>query len=217
MLIKELSFRGLPYKISMREMIPQDPSWFSFEDESIVRDRDWTISPGDVVLDIGSAYGSYALTALASGASFIHTWNPNSDENGILRESLGLNGWDEKAVLHEDGLWSKTGFLRDTDLAFSETEPQTGGFQVRALDSYELGLSRLDWMKLDVEGAEVEVLKGAEGLIRTFKPKVVVENHQFKDPTIESRVAGFLAELGYETVRVTPYHGVSHGLHVPRS
>jgi FkbM family methyltransferase len=216
-MIKDLTFRGIPYKISATERIPQDPSWFSFEDESIVRDRDWVVAPGDVVLDIGAAYGSYALTALASGASFVHTWNPNPDENAVLLESLALNGWSDRAALHEEGLWSKTGFLRDTDLAFSETEPPAGGFQVRTLDSYELGLSRLDWMKLDVEGAEVEVLNGAAGLIAKFRPSVVVENHQFKDATLESRVVAFFSGIGYETVRVTPYHGVSHGLHVPKT
>ncbi len=219
MLTKEFEFRGLPYKVSVRDEIPHDPSWFTFVDEHAVRDRDWTVLPGDVVLDVGAAYGSYALTALVSGAAMVYCWNPNQDENSLLKESLALNGWSGRAVVHEDGLWGRPGFLRDTDLAFSETEPMEGGFRVRTLDSYGLPdlLRRVDWLKLDVEGAEVEVLTGAENLIRAFRPKVVVENHQFKDATIESRVAEFLHGLGYETVRVTPYHGVSHGLHVPRT
>lgn len=219
MLVKELSFRGVPYKISIQELVSQDPSWYSFEDESIVRDRDWTIAPGDVVLDIGAAYGSYTLTALAIGAALVHCWNPNQSENAFLLDSLSLNGWDGSVSIHGDGLWSKVGFLRDTDLAFSETEPPDGSFPVRTLDSYGLTdtLRKVDWMKLDVEGAEVEVLKGAEGLIRAFRPKIIVENHQFKDSTLEARVAEYLTGLGYETVRVTPYHSVSHGLHVPKT
>jgi FkbM family methyltransferase len=217
-MIKEFTFRGFPYRISATESIPCDPSWFSFVDESEVRDRDWTISPGDVVLDIGAAYGSYALTALAAGASMVHTWSPDQTENVVLRESLALNGWSEKVIVHEDGLWSRTGFLSYTGnigVVFSETEP-SGGFPVRTLDSHDLGLGRLDWMKLDVESAEVEVLKGAAVTITKFRPRVVVENHEFMIPGIEAQVSAFFASMNYETVRVTPYHSVSHGLYVPK-
>lgn len=214
-MIKDLTFRGVPYKISASEETPQQPSWFSFEDESVVRDRDWAVSPGDVVLDVGSAYGSYALTALASGASLVHTWNPNAGENSVLRDSLALNGWADRVLLHEGGLWGRSGFLRDTDLEFSETEPVEGGFRVRALDGYDLGLPRLDWMKLDVEGAEAEVLAGAAGLIARLRPRILVENHVFKDPSIPARVEAVLSPLGYAHVSTHPYHGVSHSVWSP--
>lgn len=217
-MIKEFTFRGAPYKISATENIPCDPSWFSFVDESDVRDRDWTVFNGDVVLDIGAAYGSYALTALAVGASMVHTWSPDQTENKALRKSLALNGWSEKAVVHEDGLWSRDGFLSyvgNIGVVFSETEPP-GGFPVRTLDSHDLDLDRLDWMKLDVESAEVEVLRGAAETISRFRPSIVVENHEFMIPGIEAQVSAFLSSMGYETVRVTPYHSVSHGLYVPK-
>ncbi len=219
MQVAQYEFRGKPYLIACKNLgsMPQDASWFTYEDEAVVRDRDWTIVEGDVVLDVGCAYGSYVLTALATGAAMVHTWNPNANENNYMRASLELNGWLDKCVIHEDGLWSKTGFLRDTDLEFTEDVPVEAAFPVRTLDSYELGLDKVDWLKLDVEGAEVEVLKGAEQLIRKFTPKVVVENHQFKDATIEARVKAFLGNLGYEEVRVVQYHGVSHGLHVPKA
>lgn len=217
--VATFDFRGRPYLVACQNLgsMPQDASWFTYEDEAVVRDRDWTIAEGDVVLDVGAAYGSYVMTALVSGAAAVHSWNPNSNENNFMRATLELNGWSDKCIIHEDGLWSKTGFLRDTDLEFSETEPVEGGFKVRTLDSYDLGLSRVDWLKLDVEGAEVEVLHGAEQLIRKYMPKVVVENHQFKDPTIQQRVKDFLGSIGYDEIRVVQYHGVSHGLHVPRA
>ncbi len=217
MLVKELSFRGRPYRISARNNVPSDPTWFTYDDEAVVRERDWTVAPGDVVLDVGAAYGSYAITALVSGASLVHTWNPSQEENGIYAESLFLNGWSNKAVIHSEGLWSRPGHLVEENLSFSESEPRPGSFPVRTLDSYDLGLTHIDWMKLDVEGAETEVLSGGLRLISAFRPKIVVEHHQFKDPTLESRVSNFLSSLDYETVRVTPYHGVSHGLYVPRS
>jgi len=211
MLIRELNFRGANYKISCMERIPQDPSWFSHEDESDVRLRDWRVQPGDVVLDVGSSYGSYALTALASGASFARCWNYDPVENEMLRESLALNGWTGKCEIHQVGLGSVQGWHEDKA---NLTWPG-GRFRVTTLDLELPSPGRVDWLKLDVEGAEVEVLKGAENLLRTARPRVQVENHQFKDASIEGRVRGLLESFGYRHIRTVPYHGVSHSSYEP--
>ena len=46
-----------------------------------------------------------------------------------------------------------------------------------ALDDYLADLARLDWIKIDVEGAEIEVLKGVRQLIEKFNPRIIVEWH----------------------------------------
>ncbi len=232
--IRKLSFRGIPYRIvAFPERHPQDPSWFSFVDEADVRERDWNVSAGDVVLDIGSAYGSYTLTALAAGASSAHCWNPDSEENESLMLSLAENGWEGKVKIQEVGLHSKTGFLRDVDQAFLEdvggevrsygkagsfrsSEPSGGFFRVIALDDHELGEARIDWMKIDVEGAEVEVLRGAKKTIGRYKPKVLIENHQFIDPGLAVKVGEVMGSLGYRHVSTHPHHSVSHSLYHPK-
>jgi FkbM family methyltransferase len=212
---KELEFRGNTFKICYREEYPQDASWFSFDDEAGVRDRDWNIQPGDVVFDIGSAYGSYALTALASGAERVWCFNPNGEENIVLLESARANGWDHKVTVYEGGLWSCRGFLRDTDQHFSDTHGD-GQFFVRPLDGlFDSVVERLDWLKMDVEGAEEHVLRGAEKTIARFKPRILVEQHKFKDATIAERVTALLETFGYRLVSDHPYHGVSHSLYEP--
>jgi len=213
---RSFSFRGHQYVVACQERYPQDPTWFSHEDESSVRDRDWDIQQGDVVVDIGAAYGSYTLAALACGASFSLCFNPNEEENENLLASLSLNGdWTERVQICPQGLWSRSGFLRDTDLSFAE-EPGDGRFAVSAMDDLRLEIphGRL-WLKLDVEGAEVEVLKGAMGLIRNRRPRILVENHQFKDPSMEQRVRELLQGLSYRHVSTVPYHSVSHSLYAP--
>lgn len=216
-LVQERNFRGVSYKIACvnrPQFGGQDPSFFSHDDESVVRDRDWNIQPGDVVVDIGSAFGSYALTALAVGASHAVCFNYNQEENGFVTESLKLNGWENKLTIISEGIYSKTGYLNDSTQHFSEF-PVDGYFKVSKLDDIELNVNRVDWMKLDVEGAEVDVLQGAEKLISRFRPKVLVENHQFKDNTIEQRVRDTMNGHGYKFVSCFPYHGVSHSLFTP--
>jgi FkbM family methyltransferase len=69
----------------------------------------------------------------------------------------------------------------------------------------DLGINRLDIVKIDVEGSELDVLKGAEQTLRTFRPSVVLEVI-----TETSRAAGheasalldFLRSLGYRFDRI---------------
>jgi hypothetical protein len=49
---------------------------------------------------------------------------------------------------------------------------------VRALKLDSLGLERLDFLKVDVEGMEIDVLRGAARSLETFKPILLVEHHK---------------------------------------
>lgn len=215
--IRTLSFKGNSFRIACRANgIPSDPSWFTFEDESDVRDRDWLIGSDDFVIDVGSGYGSYALTALAAGAMGVVCVNFNSTENEYLRESIRLNGWDEKVQILEKGLWSKTGFLNDVSLRFDSTEFD-GSFPVRAWDDIWLhtltGHKRI-WMKLDVEGAELEVLRGARKFLDQYKPNLNIEVHRFVSSTLESELHQYLDSLGYVQISNYHYHSVSHVVYI---
>jgi FkbM family methyltransferase len=150
------------------------------------------------------------------GAARIICFNPNAEENGYLRKSLALNGWQDRCEIIEKGLYSKTGWLNDMSQAFSENEVP-GSFAVWAFDDLELSVpSGVPlWVKLDVEGAEVEVLKGMTKFIGGFRPVLLIENHQFKDASIQTRVEVELARHGYTAVSHHPYHGVSHSLYRP--
>ncbi len=222
--IAELDFKGNKFKVA------HDPALhytlFTHVDEDSVRQRWWDIKPGDVILDIGSAFGSYALAALAQGAAFAVCWSPQG-EDPLLKQSLELNGWDDKALIVPRGLWSKSGYLHVYDgtpmSTFSEEAPDVAErdiFPVDTLDSIVAGLrippfEKIHWIKIDVEGAELEVLLGSELTIRKHKPKILVENHDFKDPQLHARCDAFLAglDVGYREVGTVPHHSVSHTLY----
>jgi hypothetical protein len=61
-----------------------------------------------------------------------------------------------------------------------------------------MGLPRLDFLKIDVEGMEMEVLAGAKGMIARHRPWCWVEYWMVGAETI----AGAFAGLGYECYRV---------------
>ena len=229
---KEYQFKGRYYNIAYIDPSPYHASWFTFEDESSVRDAQWSISFNECVFDVGAAYGSYSLTALAVGASKVYAWSPQGEvglpaEREFFRESLKLNGWEDKCVIYDSGVYDKAGWLNALTQEFSIAEPTEFNNDIIKVDQldlwYENVFLKTDkkenhsgfWLKLDVEGAEVEVLKSSSKLIKDLKPRITLENHVFKRATIEQEVRDVLVGYGYREIMTTPYHSVSHSLYIP--
>lgn len=202
------------------------PSHWTHFDEQQVRDEFWKIHQGDFILDIGAAYGSYSLQALALGADKIWAWSPQGvpgecTEYELFSSSLELNGWRDKVEIYGDhGLYDAVGWVDTVSQQFFSDPPETNPaiIEVRTLDNWLslINPAKIDWIKMDVEGAELKVLQGGIQTIEKFKPKIMVENHTFKIPTIESDVLNYLLEVGYEHVKTMPYSCVSHSLYIPK-
>ena len=226
-MIKEFQFRGKAFKVWCVETVPNHPTWYSFVDEQEVRDAYWDVREGDVVMDVGAAYGSYALSALAVGAAFVWAWSPQGfpgedPEETVLRRSLEANGWSDRCRTYGEGLYDKPGYLHTVSQAFSQDpwpDPDPDVIRVDTIDSWASrdlpSGGKVDWMKFDVEGAEVEVIDGGSGLIREFLPMVLVETHAFKRASIEQEVRDLLQSIGpYRHVATRPHHSVTHSLYV---
>ena len=239
--VVDKTFHGHVYKHIAVDRMHMDPSHWSFDDEADIRDKCWNVQPGDLVFDIGAAYGSYTMTALACGALHVYAWSPQGHpgdphkEADFLRESLALNGWEDRVTIFEHGVYSKLGWLNASTqevLTAPPAQPDPDVIQVVPLDlmfgatKFDEHLERTDrklrgdvWMKLDVEGAEVEVLKGAKKFLGYYEPTIFVENHLFKDPFIGDTVRKLLesGELGtkFKHESTTPYGSISHSLYTP--
>ena len=231
---KEFTFRNSRFLVEIVPIFfPQHPSWFSFVDEHEVRDRNWRIEPGDCVFDVGAAYGSYTMCALASGAAMAFAWSPQGfagdklTEAGHMRATLRHNEWEDKCMVMESGIYSRPGWINCSTQHFYEErpEPHPDIIEVAPLDDwyrrtframFSAGQFPRYWLKLDVEGAEVEVLRSAELLIAELRPNILVENHNFKRPTIEQEVRELLTGAkGYREESTVAYHSVSHSLYLP--
>lgn len=240
MFSKRLDFRGKKYWIAYKTEFPPNsqfagqanhPSWFSFMDESTVRDSKWTIEPGDYVLDVGSAFGSYALTALACGAAHVVAWSPQGipgdedKEADYFAQSLRLNRWENKCQIIRSGVYDRDGWLNTLTQEFWEKEPPENNdiIRVSKLDTwfFDLDAGAADqakryFMKLDVEGAELHVLRGAERMIKLIRPHLLIENHLFKVKTMDKDVRALLEGWGFTHIETTPHHSVSHSLYEPK-
>jgi FkbM family methyltransferase len=222
-MIKDYSFRGKIFKAEDN---------VSFEDETEVREAWWGVGEGDCVFDIGASYGSYSLTGLAAGAKQVFAWEPRHSSlayrySDLFKTSIISNGWQNKVVLYDYGLYDKTGWV-GTQTYFPpnskektiwheiEVRPMDEWYQTSFIPNFGREEFNRFWMKVDVEGAEVEVLKGAKELISALSPILLVECHPYMKATLQQEVIEYVSSFGfYNQIYSVPYRNVSHSLFVP--
>lgn len=149
---KTTQFKGKEFKFCCYDGPAADfhPSWWSHVDEAEVRERDWNIQKGDLVLDIGAAYGSYTLTALALGASHVWAWSPQGgpgeiSERDFLQLSLEANGpdWVNRVTFMDGGLYDRSGVLHADTQEFL-THKQACDRRIDLKDNAWLSVCSLD-------------------------------------------------------------------------
>jgi len=147
------------------------------------------LSPGDVVFDVGANIGFHttALAAAVGPSGRVLAVEPVPDNAARLRANLARNGLSNVQIF-EVASGASTGEIElelTRDPAFVSAHGAVGGGPVgRRL---KVPLARLDdlWrgagsprvkvMKLDTEGAELEGLNGAEEMIRSSRPAILLE------------------------------------------
>jgi FkbM family methyltransferase len=143
---------------------------------------------------VGAAYGAYTLPALAAGAT-VHAFEPVRDVCADLRRNVELNGWRSRCAVYEFGLWDSLATVRLGDYAphwpaGTAEEP----FTVDTLDNWakRTGIERLDWLKMDIEGAEERALRGGIETIEKLRPRLIIEAHTFMDAEIVGKLRALL-------------------------
>jgi FkbM family methyltransferase len=162
------------------------------------------IRPGDIVFDVGAHYGYYTLlsSALAGSKGKVFAFEPSPGNIPHLKKHLTINQCNNVEVL-ELALSDHQGTARFDNHAGSGTghlSPE-GGVEV-AVSSMDALSSRLplpNVVKIDCEGAEVEVLKGAEKIIQVGKPAIFLSTH---GDDLKQTCFSLLDSWGYQSERI---------------
>jgi FkbM family methyltransferase len=156
---------------------------------------------GQVVYDIGANVGFYSLLAsvLVGEAGHVYSFEPSPDNLRELRRHLELNHIENCTVVAA-AVSSTNGegaFDPSCDRCTGHLAA-TGAFQVRTLALDEViqndGMRPPELMKIDIEGAEYECLKGATKIIQKFNPVIFLATHGSE---VHSACLELLAEWGY--------------------
>ena len=144
------------------------------------------VSEGDTVLDAGGCYGDTALyfACKANSKGEVYSFEFLPDNLEILRRNLTLNSNLSKRIhIVEHPLWSRTGerlFIvgngPGTRVLPSASCPKTKQITTLSIDDFvcKESLGKVDFIKMDIEGAELQALYGAAETIRRFQPKLAI-------------------------------------------
>jgi FkbM family methyltransferase len=177
------------------------------------------LRPGMVFYDLGANIGLFSLVAarLVGPAGKVVSFEPDPETAARLRRNLARNGFQNSTVI-EAGVWSSSGkqafraadaLSPDHGVGKIEASEAAGSTMVRcvALDDFVAsGSPPPDAIKCDVEGAEVEVLRGAREILRTGRPWIVCEIHSAANG---NEVRHILSEAGYRIDGVDSNHIVA--------
>jgi FkbM family methyltransferase len=175
-----------------------------YDDEAEIRDAHWHPKDGDRVIDVGARYGSYTLPALAVGAH-VTAVDYNAEMLQILRGAAALNGFEALETMCVM-LFDDTEYPIELSRQIDEPCPPQGvGWAT--LDDIAPG--RVDWIKIDVEGAELAVLNGGVRTLREHHPALLIEDHTrvyewVRENLIADQMHNLLRSMGYSITSV-PY------------
>ena len=173
-------------------------------------EQEWlveTLKPGDVFCDAGAAIGFFTLLGarLVGPEGRVVSFEPLAESAAQLRKNVGLNQFAhvevvEAALADEPGtaaLYTEPGrWFRSRLLPRGVTNAHTVTVDVTTLDLAFARRRPPDVIKIDVEGLELEVLKGALSLINAAKPTILAEVHWLGE-RFSNFVSDHLAPIGY--------------------
>ena len=174
-----------------------------------------------VFLDIGSYFGYYAfrIRQFAGPSATVHAFEPVPANFALLEQNRALNHFED-VRLHQTALSNSAGTV-----TFEVPPNKNRGIghiaiaAAGATDSVSVtcttldalvqaeGLERIDAIKIDVEGAELQVIQGGAEMLEKFKPVLLMELNPpclARFGTNEEEILRKLAELGYGFFRATP-------------
>jgi FkbM family methyltransferase len=174
------------------------------------------LGPGDCCYDVGANIGVYTLWAagLVGPSGQVHAFEPVPDTMTVLESMVRRNALPQVrlepcaigATVGETGMR----VYRDASgLAHPVADPGTADHVARlaTLDAYAERHRPPDLVKIDVEGFEIDVLRGATNLLAARSPALLLEmlpGHLTRQGGSQAELVARLAETGYLIFNLTP-------------
>jgi FkbM family methyltransferase len=164
------------------------------------------VKPGDVVIDAGACWGDSALyfAAKAGEQGAVYSFEFDSDNAVLLRCNIANNPKLAPNIsLIERALWK----VSDQPICSAASGPSarvdehgsSASTSTITIDDFvkQENIDRLDFIKMDIEGAEYAALQGAEESLRKFRPKLAISAYHSLDDLQRLLLYVDRLDLGY--------------------
>jgi FkbM family methyltransferase len=188
------------------------------------------LKPSSVYYDIGSNIGFHALTAnQIINTGKIYAFEPMPAVRAIFEKHISLNSKlitsnsikilpiaisnEEKLVEFSNDIAHRDGntYIKES-YVFSGTDNKIT-VQCQSVDGLmQQGYDKPDIIKIDVEGAEYDVLAGAKNTLQLYRPNILLATHDCHLPGVQEKCVHFLQELGYQLKHTGKHNKYMAGL-----
>lgn len=179
------------------------------------------VRAGDVVLDCGADVGCFSRHALSLGAKLVVAIEPGPDAVECLRRNLASEIASGRVILCAKGVWDRDDclFLSGSGVGRRVSEDSSdisGGLlkvPLTTIDKLarELHLERVDFVKMDIEGAEVAALLGAKYTLQGFQPRLAIAGYHNREDSEAIPQAVSKAWPGYQ-MQFGPFYSAGGGV-----
>ena len=214
---------GLNWRLELGEGIDFAIYLLGAFERSTQRQYGRILKPGDVALDIGANIGAHTLpiSRLVGTTGYVHAFEPTAFAFAKLEANIARNDQLAERIKANQILLSDGG--ADTPpAALAASWPlgrragghplhgghdmTTTGAQVETLDCYMAreNVARIDFIKLDVDGNECQVLRGGMQTLQRFRPPIILELAPYifsQDENSFEAFVGLLLGAGYRLSR----------------
>ena len=179
------------------------------------------VRPGWSVIDVGANFGYYTLLLgdRVGESGRVLAFEPNPAVARSLRDSVAVNGFSGRTRVEECALCdvaegvghfflplNKPLNARIVPPDYAPPEPgEIVPIRLSCLDRYMGEVPRVDFVKIDAEGAEFSILEGMRGLIARDRPRMIIE---FNAHRANARESIDLLLRHYPRIRHLDEHGV---------
>ncbi len=181
----------------------------------------FTPKEGDTVIDIGAHIGRYTITSSKqvgnTGRVVAIEADPENFE--LLKRNIALNNLTNVLPLNyavfstrtRMKLYEQSASAKYNSLMLARAAKTKNYVEVNAdtLDNIlKLNeVNQVNWIKIDVEGAEFEVLKGSSKTLSSENVSLFIEIHNIEDPSHYDNIVDFLKHHNYEITFEQRYEG----------
>ena len=180
---------------------------------------------GDTIIDVGAHIGRYTIlgakaagsagkvVAIEASPSNYYLLNRNVNLNGLKNVSTincaAFSSDNARIKLYEPDVNASiynTMMSARADVHNAKYVEVIGETLDTIVSKQGLPQGDINWIKIDVEGAELEVLKGAKGILsKATNVSILVEVHDIKDPAHFGSIVTFLATFGFRLTHEMAY------------
>ena len=177
--------KGVNFELNLRDRV-QSGIYYDFYEPVITRLFEKSLKRGGVLIDVGANIGYYSLLSvkLVGKEGKVYAFEPMSLAYNRFKKNLSLNNFTN-IVLEKKGVSDKNEKLRvyfqNEYIVPSMRKKEEGtileNIELTTIDNYVKAnkINKVSLIKVDTDGYDFKVLKGAMETIKKFKPLITIE------------------------------------------